>query len=119
MIQVVFGQRIIYAKVVKIIIKTMKEKIQEVREKLNNEICAAMPINNKSTREFIKTRLEEELGDSVLVIKCDEENNSPEIVDMNCAIARVSWLDSCQAKYSNLIFGQDVQVLQLQQKLYL
>ena len=65
------------------------------------------PFNTKKYRTEFKERLEKEIVNSV--IKCDEENNPPDVVDLCCLVAKVSWVENHQHKYykyCDLIFGQ-------------
>ena len=96
----------------------MIDKIQELYEIINNEFISMSPfghMNNKNYRAEFKQRLEKEIVNSF--IKCDEENNPPEVVDFCCLVARVSWTENHQNKYCDLIFGQLEQVMMLQHKL--
>lgn len=96
----------------------MIEKIKEVYERINNEFLSMSPfgpMNSKNFRTEFKERLENEIVNSV--IKCDGENNPPEVIDFCCLVAKVSWIENYQEKYCNLIFGQPEQAMILQQKL--
>lgn len=92
----------------------MIEKIQEVYERINNEFLSMTPfgpMNTKNYRTEFKQRLETEIVNSV--IKCDEENNPPDVIDCCCLATRVSWIENHQQKYCDLIFGQSEQVMKL------
>lgn len=93
----------------------MIKKIQEVYERINNEFLSMSPfgpMNNKNYRTEFKQRLENEIPNSV--IKCDEENNPPDVIKFCCLVARVYWVENHQQKYCDLIFGQPEQVIKLQ-----
>jgi hypothetical protein len=97
----------------------MIEKIQEVYERINNEFLSKSlfkPMNNKSYRAEFKQRLENEIVNSV--IKCDEENNPPDVIDFCCLVAKVSWNENHQRKCCDLIFGQPEQVIKLQRNFW-
>lgn len=85
----------------------MIDKIQEVYERINNEFLSMGsfgPINSKSYRTEFKERLQNEFHNSV--IKCDEENNSPDVINFCCLVTKISWTENHQQKYCDLIFGQ-------------
>ena len=97
----------------------MIKKIQEVYERINNEFLSMSPfgqMNSKNYRTEFKQRLENEIVNSV--IKCDEENNPPDVIDFCCLVAKVSWVENHQQKYCDLIFGQPEQVIKLQRNFW-
>lgn len=97
----------------------MIEKIKEVYERTNNEFISMSPfgpMNSKNYRTEFKQRLENEIVNSV--IKCDEENNPPNVIDLCCLVAKVSWVENHQEKYCNLVFGQPEQVIKLQRNFW-
>jgi len=97
----------------------MIEKIKEVYERINNEFLSQSPFGAMNTKQFridFKQRLENEIVNSV--IKCDEENNLPEIIYFCCLVAKVSWMENHQEKCCNLVFGQPEQVMKIHQKLW-
>ena len=97
----------------------MIEKINEVYERINNEFLSMSPfgpMNSKNYRTEFKQRLENEIVNSV--IKCDEENNPPDVIDFCCLVAKVSWIENHQQKYCDLIFGQPEQVIKLQRNFW-
>lgn len=98
------------------------EIIKDVYYKLNEEFLSKQPYNNKQTRfetiwklmhpiekRFYNLLQEENRfsGIDVRVI-CDEENNTPEVIDKNILVARVEWklnkLDET-IHYVDLTFG--------------
>lgn len=81
----------------------MIDRIKEVYEELSNEINQGNLYNNKETRSFIKNKLNEKLGTD-LFIKCDEENNPPDIVISNTLLARVYFSDNFKDYYVDLEF---------------
>lgn len=96
------------------------EKIQVVYEKINGEFLLASPLgptNNRNFREEFKETLEKEIPGST--VKCDEENNPPDVIESNCIVAWVSWVEDNSYKYCKLIFGQPDQVFKLHFKYYL
>ena len=97
----------------------MIKKIQEVYERINNEFLSMNPfgpMNSKNYRTEFKQRLENEIVNSV--IKCDEENNPPDVINFCCLVAKVSWVENHQQKYCDLIFGQPEQVIKLQRNFW-
>lgn len=97
----------------------MIKKIQEVYERINNEFLSMGhfgPMNSKNYRTEFKQRLENEIVNSV--IKCDEENNPPDVINFCCLVAKVSWVENHRQKYCDLIFGQPEQVIKLQRNFW-
>jgi hypothetical protein len=81
------------------------KKINVVYEKINNEICQTMPLNDSILRKAIKYRISKEMGKGFDVI-CDETNNPPEVVDENKLMVRVCRYDQYgELKYVDLMFG--------------
>lgn len=93
----------------------MINKIKEVYIRINTEflsMCPFGPMNTKNFREKFKQRLESEIENSI--VKCDEENNTPDVIDSCCIVAKVSWIEGNIEKYCNLVFGQLEKTLELQ-----
>lgn len=81
------------------------EIIKDVYYKLNKEFLSEQPYNTKQTRHetickllhpieerFDNLSKEEKRFSSINIrIICDENNNTPEVVDMNIMVARVEW----------------------------
>jgi hypothetical protein len=69
-----------------------------------------MPSNDSKLRSYVKKYLEKGLPGAT--VKCDEENNAPDVVDGNCLVARVCWdkKDLGETVYRTLIFGEESQV---------
>ena len=89
----------------------MIEKIKEVYERINNEFLLQSPFgpfNDKKFRAEFKTRLENEIDNSV--IKCDEENNPVDVIESCCLAVRVSWVENNEDKHCDLVFGQPERV---------
>ena len=90
----------------------MIEKIQKVYDEIKHKYSNGE--NNTKVRLLLKTELLFELGDDVEV-KCDEENNSPDIIDFNCLVAKIVWDKVSGAyKYTNLVFGDEHNIGQVQ-----
>jgi hypothetical protein len=91
----------------------MIESVIKAYEALNAELQNDMPVNDNKTRDRIKTSLENQLPHCE--IKCDEENNNPEIIETCVAVARVSWINKAmEISYVDLIFGTPQQVMKIQ-----
>ena len=87
----------------------MIELIKEVYEKINNELN--QKYNTKTLRLEVKEWLEREIPNSV--IKCDEENNTPDVIDSSNMVAKVSQTENHQLKYYDLVFGVKInQIIQ-------
>jgi len=94
----------------------MIEKVIKVYEALNTILNLDMPVNNVDTRDRVKAHLEDELPNCI--IKCDEENNQPILIDECVAIARVQWLSKAmEITYVDLIFGTPEQINKVQLEL--
>lgn len=95
----------------------METKIKEVYEKINNELLEQYPFggpfNDDETREEYRIRLKNEIGD--VEVKCDLDNNPPEIVDECVLVATVRWTpkNSQETKYYHLVFGQPEQAMKI------
>ncbi len=84
----------------------MLQKIQEVYERLNVELVATGKFNTKDYQLEIKQRLEKELPSCN--IKCDIENNPPDIIENCCLVAMVYWANNSKnMQYTHLVFGQE------------
>jgi len=62
--------------------------------------------NDKETRKKTKGLLEVLLGDKIDRVKCDEENNPPNVIDENILIAHVVYKD--KKRFIDLTFGKEV-----------
>lgn len=63
--------------------------------------------NTIKNRLLLKTDLMFELG-HLATIKCDEENNPPDVSELDCLVGTVFIkTNSPSFKYSNLIFGKE------------
>lgn len=84
-------------------------KIREVYDEINSDGLIFGKFNTRKFRRDFKILLKKRLmehGVTDFDIKCDEENNSPEIVEKFCLVARVSWVnENKEIYYSDLIFG--------------
>ena len=98
-----------------------KQRIKEAYNFVNDVLVYGMLMNTKGTRDWVICRLIERIENGVTV-KCDEENNSPEVIDQNILIAKVMWKPKdgqAGYKYVNMIFGNAEQVAKYQEKYYL
>jgi hypothetical protein len=84
-------------------------KVREVYDEINSDGLIVGKFNTRKFRRDFKILLKKRLmehGVTHFDIKCDEENNSPEIVEELCLVARVSWVnENKEIYYSDLIFG--------------
>lgn len=83
----------------------MIEKIQALYEKLNVEYISGFFYPDDIMRDQIKYDIEKKMD---VTVKCDEENNPPDVAYSGCIIAQVSWKEYPTApgfKYKILIFG--------------
>ena len=88
----------------------MNSQITNIYKTLNAKLLGDTPSNDARLRSYVKKYLEKELPG--VTVKCDEENNSPDVVDSNCLVARVYWdkKDIDETVYRTLIFGQESQI---------
>jgi len=91
------------------------EKINEIYNNLNKRLLDNDSINTVTTRSVVKHNLKQELVGKEFTypikIKCDEENNSPEVLEGNILIAKLMWKDDTKTShYHNLIFGKEEDV---------
>ena len=90
----------------------MIEKIQKVYDEIKHKYSNGE--NSTKVRLLLKTELLFELGDDVEV-KCDEENNSSDILNFNCLVAKIVWdKGNGTYKYTNLVFGDEHNIAQVQ-----
>lgn len=84
-------------------------KVRDVYEQINSDGLIVEKFNTRKFRREFKILLKKRLmehGVTHFDIKCDEENNTPEIVEELCLVARVSWVnENKEIYYSDLIFG--------------
>lgn len=81
----------------------MIQKIQEVYGSIMTEFLRNPTMNTPELRSGILERLCRELPGAG--VKCDEENNPPEIIDQNVLVARISWIQDGGLMHTNLYFG--------------
>lgn len=82
--------------------------MKKIHEDLNKELLCKMPMNNEKTRDYVKTYIQRELNNSSVEIKCDSENNYPEVVDLQCIVVRLAWKNTPESttyNYSYWTFG--------------
>jgi hypothetical protein len=82
----------------------MIDKIQKIYDEMKHKYHA----NILENRSSLKTELLSKLGDQ-FEIKCDDENNPPNIVDLNCLMVKIMWDKESDGdyKYANLVFGNE------------
>lgn len=98
-----------------------KQRIKEAYNFVNDVLVYGTLMNTKETRDWVINRLKERIENGVTV-KCDEENNSPEVVDQNILIAKVMSKPKNGLPgyiYFDMIFGDAEQVAKYQDKYYL
>jgi len=94
----------------------MIEKIIETYEALNADLQNEMSVNDVVTRDRITAHLEIQLPHCE--VRCDEENNPPDIIEACVAVARVQWLNKAmEITYVDLVFGRPDQIMKVQQGL--
>jgi hypothetical protein len=85
------------------------EEIRIIYEKLNNKLLFNPTFHNsKIFREKFRKKFQNKV--TGIYVKCDEENNSPEIIDMNCLVARLFWVENNILYHADLVFGDPNQI---------
>jgi hypothetical protein len=99
-----------------------EQKFEEVYKEINEKLLYNMDMNDVKTREWVKDTLRKNFLEAVL-IKCDDENNPPEIIDLCLLVAQVIWnsdySNTWQHKNVSMIFGDPKQVEKYQRQHYL
>lgn len=80
----------------------MEKKIRNIMSEIEGQF--RFTFNNKKTRDLIIEALGLKLGNSV-IIECNEENNTPDIVDSGRIFARLRWVENNEYYKCDLIFG--------------
>jgi len=84
---------------------------------INFIFCKEMKsLNNPINRKIIKDLLKNETKDFNCLIKCDEENNSPFILNNDCLVARIYIKEGLSFNYIDLIFGDNVNLVDINQQ---
>jgi len=95
------------------------ERIEDSYAFMNNILLgtilppSSVPMNTKDTREWVQKTLEGRLKKFGVVVKCDEENNPPDVIDQNLLIARLmrtKYDKSPGYTFMDLIFGKEENV---------
>lgn len=73
----------------------MIKKIEKAFTKLNEELLRETPFNTPEFRKKFTERLYKEIGGNIIV-RCDEYNNSAQIIDLNGLVAHVWCLSEGQ-----------------------
>lgn len=84
-------------------------RLEESYKFINSVLLGTTPMNDKKTRQWVTKTLAGRLSKFGVVVRCNEGNNSPEIIDENLLIARVmrSSNTSTGVKFVDLVFGSD------------
>ena len=99
----------------------MIHKINKIYQSVMSELAFPGNFNTKETRQKYTVLITTKLNDVTkqeFQIKCDEENNSIELIDDCLLCVRISWkYDASPAyKYVDLIFGNIEQIKKLGHK---
>jgi hypothetical protein len=96
------------------------QRIEIAYKSVNDILCNTKPINNRETRQWVIKMLQRKLD--AVVVRCDEELNSPEVIDQNLLIAEAIWnsdySNEYQIKKVLLVFGEIQQVEKYQRQHY-
>jgi len=96
-------------------------KIENIYKELNEIFINSLSFgnaNNEGVRNLFKVKLQNEFPN--YQIKCDNENNSPLVVNSNTLIARLAVKGiRDEWRYCVLVFGKEEDVKQIQQELNL
>lgn len=89
------------------------ERLETSYKFINSVLLGTTPMNDKKTRQWVTKTLAGRLSKYGVVVKCNGENNPPNVIDQNLLLARVMRTDpKCTAgfKYVDLLFGELEQV---------
>ena len=88
-------------------------RIEAAYTDINERLCNSMPFNEPHTREWVISALKNWFGTNCFV-KCNDENNPPDVVDQSLLIAQVTWNSDYsrehQHKHVSMIFGDKERV---------
>jgi hypothetical protein len=88
-------------------------RVEESYKFINSVLLGTMPMNNRQTREWVQKTLEGRLSKYNVVAKCNNENNTAEVIDNCLLIARIMRPnpDHSQGfRFTDLIFGDELRV---------
>jgi hypothetical protein len=88
----------------------MIAKIKRVYNEINDKYVNEGLLNDKKFRERLKKDLLSMLGTEIIV-RCDEANNNPSIVDMNIAVVDLRWNENHCYHNCTLAFGREDQII--------
>jgi len=82
-------------------------RLEDSYKFINSVLLGTTPMNDKKTRQWATKTLAGRLSKFGVVVRCNEGNNPPEIIDENLLIARVmrNSNTSTEVKYVDLVFG--------------
>jgi hypothetical protein len=92
----------------------LDKRIEETYKFVNDLLLNTTPMNTKETRHYVVELIQKRI-DFQVIVKCDEENNPPEVIDENILIAQLFWNTPYDAKgpqihRSTLVFGEESQI---------
>lgn len=93
------------------------EPIDKIHGSLYDAVCEEIMgrYNYQPTRVRVKEILEKELGEN-FTVKCDNKNNTPDIIDEKCLVARISWKENTETHYTDVVYGYPDHVRKVKEK---
>lgn len=90
--------------------KTTIEDIKEAYEIVFEYLDGRFPLNDHLTRLEIKDMFEMILEDKVDFVKCDLENNTPDVIDDGAIMVRLEYntMPNGERNYIDLTLGKEV-----------
>ena len=92
----------------------LEKRIEDTYKFVNELLLNTKPMNTPETRKYVVELIQKRI-DHQVIVRCNEENNSPEIIDSNLLIAELLWNVPYDSKgpqilKSVLVFGDKVAV---------
>jgi hypothetical protein len=92
----------------------LEKRIDDTYKFVNELLLNTTPMNTQETRKYVVELIQKRI-DHEVIVKCDEENNSPEVIDMDLLVAELFWnvpydAKTPQIQHSILVFGKQEQI---------
>lgn len=92
----------------------LEKRIEDTYKFVNDLLLNTKPMNTPETRKYVVELIQKRI-DHQVIVRCNEENNSPDIIDQNLLIAELLWnlpydIKEPQMLKSILVFGDKVAV---------
>jgi hypothetical protein len=92
----------------------MQKRIEDAYKFINDLLLNTNPMNTPETRKYVVELIQKRINHEVIV-RCNEENNPPDIIDENLLIAELFWnvpydIAAPQISRTVLVFGSEEQI---------